>query len=139
MTLNENNKYLLTYLIALIILTTLLWGVNLNYSSLNFIILGFCWNFTIKAPSLRERILLRKYRFSFLKFIFRLDDFLASFSDNYWKSTLLRSLPPLLISLFSFILSSRGWFFLTLLGSAYFEFVYYLKLRQAQKNLDSVE
>ncbi|WP_127718413.1 hypothetical protein [Halobacteriovorax sp. HLS] len=139
MTLNENNKYLLTYLIALIILTTLLWGVSLNYSSLNFIILGFCWNFTIKAPTLRERILLKKYKFSFLKFIFRLDDFLGSFSESYWKNVFLRSLPPILISFFSYFLSSKGWFILTLAGSAYFELIYYLRLRQLEKKLDSVE
>ena len=129
MTLNEDNKYLLTYLIALFILTLLLWGVSLNYSTLNFIILGFCWNFTLRAPSIREKMLLRKYKFSFLKMVFRFDNFLSSLSEKYWTQTLIRSLPPLLISLLAFVISSDGWFFLTLLGSAYFELIYFFKNR----------
>jgi hypothetical protein len=129
MKLNEDNKYLLTNLLALFALTLILWGVNLNYSTLNYIILGFCWNLTLRAPSLREKVLLRKYRFSLLKFIFRLDSFLSSISENQYIQIALRSLPPLVISLCTFFISGNGWFVLTLVGSAYFELIHYFKLR----------
>ena len=139
MTLNNENKYLLTYLIALLFLTIILWGVSLNYATLNFIILGFCWNLTIKAPTLREKLLLRKYRFSFLTFIFKLDSFLGSFSEKYWTQTLLRSLPPILISFCCFLISGNGLFFITLAGSGYFEIIYHFKNKLDQRKLNSVE
>jgi hypothetical protein len=139
MTLNKENKYLLTYLIALLILTIVLWGINLNYSTLNFIILGFCWNLTIKAPTLREKLLLKKYRFSLLTFIFRLDNFIGSLTEKYWLQVLLRSLPPILVSFSSYLLSQNGWFILTLVGSGYFELVYHLKNKLDQRKLNSVE
>lgn len=139
MTLNKENKYLLTYLIGLLILTVILWGINLNYATLNFIILGFCWNLTIKAPTLREKLLLRKYRFSLLTFIYRFDDFLGSLSERYLLQLLLRSLPPIIISFGSFLLSRNGWFIVTLLGSAYFELIYYCKNKLDERKLNSIE
>lgn len=124
MNLNEENRYLLTNLLALLVLTIILWGLDLNYSTLNFIILGFCWNLTLHAPTLRGRLELKKYKFSLLRLIYGLDNFLLSFSSNFYLRILLRSLPPIVLSFGAYLISTNGWFIASLIGSIYFELVY---------------
>ncbi|OUR93667.1 hypothetical protein A9Q84_19570 [Halobacteriovorax marinus] len=124
MNLNEDNRYLLNNLISLFVLTLLLWGIDLNFSTLNFIILGFCWNFAIHAPSLRSKLDHRRYKFSFLRLIYGVDNFLASFSEKFFLRILLRSIPPIIISFLTYLISYEGWFVASLFGSFYFELVF---------------
>ncbi|PIK14080.1 MAG: hypothetical protein CES88_13945 [Halobacteriovorax sp. JY17] len=125
MTLNENNKYLVTYLVALFTLSLCLWFTSINFQTFNYIVLGFCWSFTIHAPSLRERLELKKYKFSLLRFIFGVDNFLSSISQKFYLKILLRSVPPMIFSGLCFLISLEGVFIASLLGSIYFELIFH--------------
>ncbi|WP_372653502.1 hypothetical protein [Halobacteriovorax sp.] len=124
MHLNTDNKYLVTYLIALFVLTLVLWFSSISFQTLNYILLGFCWSLTVHAPSLKEKLELKKYKFSLLRFVFGFDKFLSSFSENFYLKSLLRALPPILLSLLCFLISLEGIFFASLLGSIYFEVIF---------------
>ncbi|ATH09215.1 hypothetical protein BIY24_15065 [Halobacteriovorax marinus] len=127
MELNRENKYLVTYLVALFFLTLILWFINLSFQTLNYIILGFCWSFTIHAPSLRERLELKKYKFSLLRFVFGVDNFLVSLSSKFYLRILLRSIPPIIISFLCFLISMKGIFMASLIGGLYFELIFQRK------------
>lgn len=138
MQLNKDNKYLVTYLVALFILTVCLWFTDLGLQNLNYIILGFCWNFTIHAPSLRERLELRKYKFSLLRLIFGIDRILSLISDRFLLSLILRSTPPIIFSALCYLVSLKGFFGTSLIGSIFFEIIFHrerilrvLKFRKA--------
>ena len=138
MHLNKDNKYLVTYLVALFILTVCLWFTSFGLQNLSYIILGFCWNFTIHAPSLRERLELRKYKFSLLRVIFGIDKILSLISDKFYLRLFLRSTPPIVFSALCYLISLKGLFVTSLVGSIFFEIVFHrekilslLKFRKA--------
>lgn len=125
MHLSNDNKYLITYLIALFVLTLVLWFTSISFQTLNYILLGFCWNLTIHAPSLKEKLELKKYRFSLLRFVFGVDKFLSSFTHKFFLRTFLRSIPPVVLSFLCFLISFEGIFLASLFGSFFFELVFH--------------
>ncbi|GEM_PF-6292575 len=127
MYLNTDNKYLVTYLVALFVLTLVLWFTSISFQTLNYILLGFCWSLTVHAPSLKEKLELKKYKFSLLRFVFGFDRFLSSFTHKYFFRIFFRALPPVILSLLCFLISLEGVFFASLLGSIYFEIIYQRK------------
>lgn len=124
MHLNRENKYLVTYLVALLCLTIALWFINLSFQTLNYILLGFCWSLTIHAPSLRGKLELKRYKFSLIRFIFGIDNFLCSFTNQFYLRIVLRSIPAMFISFLCYLISMEGVFLSSIIGSLYFEIIF---------------
>ena len=113
-------KYLPVFLVVILIFEFL----DLPFLSRIYIYLGFCWPFAILAPELNEKILVRKYRYSFIKLAFKFNSFICGLfpvDKQYWSDPLIRSLSPLLFCMLLGFLSNDWVFILSIVGSALFE------------------
>ena len=64
------------------------------------ILVGFLWNFAIDTPGVKTRVRARRYRFSFLRGIYKIDQWcmilLAKLTAKKWLRSLARTLLPVI-------------------------------------------
>lgn len=97
-----------------------------------FFMTAYVWHFALLAPGLKEKVMARKQKYSFLAIITRANHYLQLFitlKNIPFASAIVRSLSPLAFTLMLLIFGGGGNLLFCLLGSACFEVVYYLLKR----------
>jgi hypothetical protein len=101
------------------------WVFKLDIMNTLFFTLGFSWNMAIVTPGLEERSAEGKYRFSFLRFVITINNYLKQLLSTWISKSLIRTISPLLFSFSLSLITSDGYFVLSIVGSLSFEFIYY--------------
>ena len=92
-----------------------------------FFIMGLLWPFVLAEKNVEEKIRSRRYRFSFLKVAFKVQQFfyfISNLKDYKFKSAayvFVRALSPFLLSMIFFLIAGDGNPLITILGSLAFE------------------
>lgn len=127
--LSVKSKY---YLICFLNLG-LWWGglalIDLSFINLIFFLTAFIWHFALMTPGLKEQVLARNDRYSFLAVAVRINYYLQlfiNFKKVPYASSFIRAISPVLFTLLLFLVGGRGNLLFTLLGSFAFELVYVL-------------
>lgn len=118
-------KYILSFLFFFGILNLL----NIFYNDQMFFIVTYIWHFTLMTPGLKEKMLTKKQRFSFLNVIVRINYYLQLFikTDKVpfgLGPSLVRAISPLLFIFILKVVGGNGNMIFALLGCAAFEAVY---------------
>ena len=77
--------------------------------------MSYVWHFALLTPGLKDKMLTKKQRFSFINVVVRI---------NYYPS-IVRALSPLIFTLVLMIVGGSGNIIFTLLGSICFEITHY--------------
>lgn len=118
-------KFYFFYLILLIMSWGILSLLGFEFFNIIFFITAFVWHFTLTLPGLRDKVLTRYHRLSFLSVVVRLNHYLQIFinlKSNKYASSIIRSISPLLFNLLIYLIGGYESIFFTLLGSFVFEF-----------------
>lgn len=107
------------------------WGVmalfNVDFLNLIFFLTAFIWHFALLTPGLKDQVLTKHDRYSFLAVAVRINHYLQIFIDPKkipYASSVIRAISPVLFALLLFLVGGRGNLIFTLLGSLCFEVVY---------------
>ena len=79
----------------------------------------------IVTPGLEERSSEGRYRFSFLRFVITINNYLKQLLSKWLPKYLIRTISPLLFSFSLSLITSDGYFVLSIVGSLSFELIYY--------------
>lgn len=105
------------FIVSLVIMNLLDSGLfNISLFSLSYF-----WGVVLKTPFLSEKIWERKNRFSFLRFVFLMDEFLIKSLEvrktPVFVLNIVRFLPPLFVGVIFILLSGLGNFLYPLFGA----------------------
>jgi hypothetical protein len=127
--LSELSQYYLISLINLVVTSGILTLLSLDFINIVFFMTAFVWHFALLTPGLRETVLLKSHRLSFLSVVIRSNHYLQLFINIKkfpYSSSLVRAISPCVFTFLLFVFGGTGNILFTLLGSFCFEFVYIL-------------
>ncbi len=101
------------------------WVLKLDIMNTLFVTLGFSWNMVIVTPGVEERSSEGRYRFSFLRFVITINNYLKQLLSQWAPKYLIRTISPLLFSFILSLITSKGYFVLSIVGSLSFESIYF--------------
>jgi len=122
--LNDKNRHYLEYLPVLLIVVFIFEFLPFSFLTRMYVYIGFCWPFAMTTPDLGEKILARKYRYSFIKFTFLFNNFLCEtfqLEKKYLSDPLMRSISPFMFCAVLGIIAGDWFFFASFFGSVLFE------------------
>lgn len=125
--IKNRREYYLYGLFPLLILGTLFSFLIKSPLSIAVFVVGFVWPYSLFTPGLKEKITTRKYRFSFMSFVFHFYHFLkSSFGYSRFKSLIYRHLGTAIFFSLILFFARDLWILMGLLGSVLFEAFYWL-------------
>ncbi len=113
------------FLLPLFLLIVLLAYAGLSVLALSFFTMFYVWSLVFKLPEVRERAMTFKYRYSFLRQMFRLDELMMKRTPHI-HPIVRRQMPPLFFMLIAFALTLDPFVFSGLLGGLLLEGLYAL-------------
>jgi hypothetical protein len=121
------------YYIVSVLSFFLWWSVlslfKIEFTNGLFFTTSFVWHFTLLTPGLKEKMLTKKQRFSFINVVVRTNYYLQLFINvKKWKfgPSLVRALSPLCFTLLLILVGGNGNVLFTIMGSIAFESAHYL-------------
>lgn len=128
-------KYYLQFILSFLVIFGLWNLVGISYVNQLFFMVTYIWHFTLLTPGLKEKMLTRKQRFSFLNVIVRVNYYLQLFikTDKVpfgLGPALVRAISPLLFIFFLKVVGGNGDVLFALLGSFLFEAIYFFLNRK---------
>ncbi len=106
-----------------------LWAFSIDVLGMLFVTSCYLWSFTALTPGVAERIRSRRYRWSFLKVIFKYNQLIsirmARKRYSWIIIPLLRALAPVLFFGLMAIFTKAGNPLYAVLGALYFELIYF--------------
>ena len=99
--------------------------------------LAFVWHFSILAPGVKEFSFSKKNKFSLLGIVYRINFYLQMFiyyPKFKFTKQCVRALSPFLFTGLLFLVGGNGNLLFTLLGSYFFELMYYLLIGRKIEN-----
>jgi hypothetical protein len=130
---SELSRYYIKSMLSFLLFWIILVVLKIDYLNIVFFILTYIWHFTLLTPGLKEKMLVRKQRFSFLNVIIRINYYLQLFikiKNVPFGPALVRSISPLLFIFILMTAGGNGNFIFAVLGSFSFEMSYYLTNRK---------
>lgn len=127
-------RYYVTSMFSFFIFWTILYLVNTEFINVLFFMTAFVWHFALITPGLKEKMLTKKQRFSFINVVVRINYYLQLFIrfDKFsFGPSIVRALSPLIFTLILMVLGGSGNILFTLLGSIAFEAAHYLLSRKS--------
>lgn len=121
------SQYYLISLINLLVCWGILSLLAIDFINIVFFLTAFVWHFTLLTPGLRETVLLKNHKYSFLSVVVRVNYYLQLFINIKkfsYSSSVVRALSPAIFTFFLFVFGGGGNILFTLLGSFIFEIVY---------------
>jgi len=123
-------QYYVKYISSFFVFFGFLNLLNVFYNNQLFFMVGYIWHFTLMTPGMKEKMLIKKQRFSFLNIIVRVNYYLQLFIKTSKVPfgigpALVRSIAPLLFIFFLLVVGGNGNFLFAVFGCAAFETVYY--------------
>jgi hypothetical protein len=127
--LGVRSKYYLSTFLTLFLCMGLFNFFNFAYVDIIFFITAYVWHLALLTPGLKEMVLRSHHRLSFLAMIMRFNHYLQIFinvKNIPFLSSLIRSISPLIFTLFVYVISGESYVLFTVLGSVVFEMIYFL-------------
>lgn len=123
-------QYYVKYISSFFVFFGLLNLLNVLYNNQLFFMVGYIWHFTLMTPGIKEKMLIKKQRFSFLNIIVRINYYLQLFIKTNkvpfgLGPALVRSIAPLLFIFFLLVVGGNGNFLFAVFGCVGFEAVYF--------------
>lgn len=112
-------------LIPIFVLTYLLSFLSISTLNLCFLLIGYCLPYTIAIRDVKIKARKKRNRFSFTNTMLNLESFFEQY-DFLKKNHIHTHLTPLIVCLAFNIISSNGFFVVSLIGGALLELNYYL-------------
>lgn len=88
---------------------------DISFLSLSFFITFYVWNLVFQLPKVRERAMTYRYRFSFLRQMFRIDDVIATRSPQI-HPILRRQMPAITLMVMAYFITFEIGVFFGILG-----------------------
>jgi len=91
--------------------------------ALSFFITFYVWNLALHLPEVRQRAMTHRYRYSFLRQMFRVEDLIARRSPQI-HPIIRRQMPPMTLIVMAFLITSQLSVFFGTLGGLLMEALY---------------
>lgn len=127
--LSDLSRYYLINFCSFLICWSMLYLVKVEFLNCLFFTTSFVWHFTLLTPGIREKIMNKKQRFSFINVIVRSNYYLQLFikiKNFKYSPSFVRALSPLAFTSILVVAGGSGNLLFTLLGSVVFEVIYLL-------------
>lgn len=131
-------RYYLISMISFFICWSLLTIFNVEFLNTLFFMTSYVWHFTLLTPGLKEKMLTKKQRFSFINVVVRTNYYLQLFikiKKDPFGSSIIRALSPMLFTLILMVVGGSGNILFTLLGSLSFEVTHYFLTKKSTSRL----
>ena len=109
----------------------IIWGIltlcQVEFVNQIFFLTAFVWHFALLTPGLKEKVMTKHHKLSFLAIIVRFNHYLQVFINLKrlpFASSFIRALSPALFTFLLFIVGGNGNILFTFLGSFCFEAIY---------------
>ncbi|MDD4973695.1 MAG: hypothetical protein PHY93_05060 [Bacteriovorax sp.] len=122
-------RYYLISMISFFICWSIFSIFNLEWINALFFMTSYVWHFTLLTPGLKEKMLTKKQRFSFINVVVRTNYYLQLFikiKKVPFGPSIIRAISPLLFTAILLVVGGSGNILFTLLGSVCFEATHYL-------------
>lgn len=123
------SRYYITSMASFFIFWGVLSVLKIDYLNTLFFIMAFIWHFTLLTPGLKEKMLTKKQRFSFLNVVVRTNYYLQLFINIKrvpFGPSIVRAISPLLFIFILKVVGGNGNMLYAVLGSVCFEISYYI-------------
>jgi hypothetical protein len=121
-------RYYIVSMISFFICWSFFAFFNVEFINTLFFMMSYVWHFTLLTPGLKEKMLTKRQRFSFINVVVRTNYYLQLFikiKKVPFGPSIVRALSPLIFTLILMILGGSGNILFTLLGSVCFEGTHY--------------
>ncbi|MFA6236954.1 MAG: hypothetical protein WC635_06465 [Bacteriovorax sp.] len=129
MKLSELSQYYILSMFSFFIWWSALYLFDVEFINILFFMTAFVWHFALLTPGLKEKMLTKKQRFSFINVVVRINYYLQLFikiKKVSFGPSIVRAISPVLFTLLLVIAGGSGNILFTILGSASFEVAHYL-------------
>lgn len=123
------SRYYIISMLSFFIWWAVLYGLKIEFINILFFMTSFVWHFTLLTPGLKEKMLVKKQRFSFINVVVRVNYYLQLFikiKKLEFGPSIIRALSPLFFTLVLVIAGGSGNVLFTMMGSIAFETAHYL-------------
>jgi hypothetical protein len=127
MKLSIQSRYYLISFITAAIFWLIFILLDIDFINVTFFIMSYIWHFTLLVPGIRENLLKRKIKYSFLSIVVKVNYYLQLFLPTEkipYGASVVRAISPFLFSSVLLIAGGIGNLLFTLLGSLVFEAIY---------------
>ena len=109
----------------LIFLTSILYLLGTSWFSILFFFVSYAWAFALLTPNFNQKVLSRKYRYSFLRLVLNVNVFFQDLLSGIIPSSFIRVFSPFSFCLIMFMIASySGNLIFSVLGSLVFDVIY---------------
>lgn len=119
-------KYYLLVLPVLFFSLVLLYLLKVSFFNTTFFVFAFGWQILLRAPFVSDRIFPRKFRFSFVRSLYLINEFFLKIlapDGGRIRGSLARMLPPILLGAVLMLFARSGNVTFLILGSLLSEIV----------------
>jgi hypothetical protein len=117
-------RYYLISMCSFFICWSLFTILNIEFLNTLFFVMSYVWHFTLLTPGLKDKMLTKKQRFSFISVVVRVNYYLQLFINikkTSFGPAIIRALSPMIFTLILMVVGGSGNILFTLLGSVCFE------------------
>ena len=130
---SDLSRYYLIGFFNFLICWPVLYLLKIEFINCLFFTTSFVWHFTLLTPGIREKVMSKKQRFSFINVIVRSNHYLQLFikiKNFKYSPSLVRAFSPLFFTSILIIAGGGGNILFAILGSVAFEVVYLLLIKK---------
>jgi hypothetical protein len=120
-------KYYLLSFVNVGFFCAILLLLQIEFINIIFFLTSYVWHFSLQTPGLKEQVMTKHHKLSFLAVVVRVNHYLQLFINIKrlpYASSFIRALSPALFTFMLFILGGAGNMLFTFLGSLCFEVMY---------------
>ena len=100
---------------------------QIEFPNIIFFLTAYVWHFALVTPGIKENVMTKHHKLSFLAVVVRLNHYLQIFINLKripFGSSIIRAISPALFTFILFVVGGTGNIFFTFLGSFLFELIY---------------
>lgn len=127
MKITLTSKFYAVSFVTAAIFWALLFLCQVEFVNIIFFMTAYIWHFALLTPGLKEQVMTKHHRFSFLAIIIRGNHYLQlfiNFKRFPFSSSVVRAISPALFTLLLYLVGGTGSILFTFLGSLCFEVIY---------------
>lgn len=127
-------KYYLISMISFIVCWSIFSILDVEFINALFFMMSYVWHFTLLTPGLKDKILTKKQRFSFINVVVRTNYYLQLFikiKKIPFGPSIVRAISPMFFTFVLMVVGGSGNIFFTFLGSVCFEGTHYFLTKKS--------
>ena len=135
-------KYYLISMISFFLFWSIFSVLNFEFINMLFFLMSYVWHFALLTPGLKEKMLTKKQRFSFINVVVRINYYLQLFikiKKVPFGPSIVRALSPALFTFILMVVGGSGNIIFTLLGSVCFEVTHYFITKYSKTTLEQLD